>query len=122
MKIIIDMNLSPRWVDFFSQHGFEAVHWSKIGSASAPDAEIMGFAKDNGYIIFTHDLDFGAMLAETKVKKPSVVQVRSADIDPPKTAIPIIHILKQYKSEIENGALITIASDKTRIRILPFDQ
>jgi predicted nuclease of predicted toxin-antitoxin system len=41
MKIIIDMNLSPRWADFLSQNSFEAVHWSEIGLAGAPDAEIM---------------------------------------------------------------------------------
>jgi predicted nuclease of predicted toxin-antitoxin system len=120
MKILVDMNLSPRWAEFFLQHGFEAIHWSGIGFASAPDTEIMNYAADNGYVVFTHDLDFGTLLAETGIKKPSVVQVRTADIDPQKTAMPIIHILRQYGSEIENGALVTIAADKTRIRILPF--
>jgi predicted nuclease of predicted toxin-antitoxin system len=65
-------------------------------------------------------VDFGAMLAETGVKKPSVIQVRTADIDPKTTAIPIIRLLRQYEREIEHGALVTIAADKTRVRILPF--
>jgi predicted nuclease of predicted toxin-antitoxin system len=28
MKILLDMNLSPRWVRFLEQQGFEAAHWS----------------------------------------------------------------------------------------------
>ena len=34
MKILIDMNLSPMWVQFLVSHGIEAVHWSTIGDAS----------------------------------------------------------------------------------------
>jgi predicted nuclease of predicted toxin-antitoxin system len=120
MKILIDMNLSPRWVDFLSQNGFEAIHWSKIGLAGASDAEIMEYATVHSYVVFTHDLDFGTLLAETGTKKPSVIQVRAADIDPKTTAIPIIRILQQHEPEIENGALITIDETKTRVRILPF--
>ncbi len=41
MKIVIDMNLSPRWVNVLVQAGFEAEHWSTLGAANAPDTEIM---------------------------------------------------------------------------------
>jgi predicted nuclease of predicted toxin-antitoxin system len=63
MKLLVDMNLSPLWIPFLEQHGFQAVHWSALGSASAPDAEIMEYANSGGYIVFTHDLDFGRLLA-----------------------------------------------------------
>ncbi|MDR2796378.1 MAG: DUF5615 family PIN-like protein [Spirochaetaceae bacterium] len=70
MKILIDMNCSPSWAGFFSCHDIEAVHWSQIGSVSAPDSEIAAYAAANGYALLTHDLDFGAMLAETGLKNP----------------------------------------------------
>jgi predicted nuclease of predicted toxin-antitoxin system len=57
MKILIDMNLSPRWVRFFSAAHIEAVHWSAAGSANAADTEIMAYAKTNGFLVLTHDLD-----------------------------------------------------------------
>ena len=41
MKLLVDMNLSPSWVKYLAEAGFEAVHWSEIGSGSAPDAELM---------------------------------------------------------------------------------
>jgi predicted nuclease of predicted toxin-antitoxin system len=120
MKILIDMNLSPRWANFLSQNGFEAIHWSEIGLTNALDAEIMDYAETNGYAVFTHDLDFGTMLAKTGAKKPSIIQVRAADIDPKMTAIPIIPMLWKYAPEINNGALVTIDESRTRVRILPF--
>ena len=43
MKLLVDMNLSPRWVETFSRAGIEAVHWSSLGVANAPDSEIMAF-------------------------------------------------------------------------------
>lgn len=37
MKILIDMNLSPTWVQEFKAHGIDAVHWSAVGIHDAPD-------------------------------------------------------------------------------------
>jgi len=37
MKILIDMNLSPSWVEFFKSAGVDAVHWSTIGNPKAED-------------------------------------------------------------------------------------
>lgn len=76
MKILIDMNLSPGWVSVFLANNIDSVHWSTVGDAAAPDSEIISFARDNGFTIFTHDLDFGAMLALTRSGGPSVIQLR----------------------------------------------
>lgn len=35
MKLLIDMNLSPLWVDTLTRHGWEAVHWSTVGDPHA---------------------------------------------------------------------------------------
>lgn len=43
----------------------------------------MAWARANDYIVFTHDLDFGAMLALTNAESPSVIQVRTQDVTPP---------------------------------------
>jgi predicted nuclease of predicted toxin-antitoxin system len=37
-KLLIDMNLAPRWADFPSDAGFKAEHWSKLGAHNAPDS------------------------------------------------------------------------------------
>ena len=61
MKIILDMNLSPSWIPYLGSHGHEVKHWSNIGDITAPDSEIMEWARNNGYIVFTHDLDFSTL-------------------------------------------------------------
>jgi len=119
MKILIDMNLSPRWVEVFSKNNIEAVHWSSIGSSNATDNEIMAYAKANDYAVFTHDLDFGAILTVTHNDKPSVIQIRTGDVAPSVTAKLVLNALRTAVEEIETGALITIDLNKTRIRILP---
>jgi predicted nuclease of predicted toxin-antitoxin system len=50
VKLLVDMNLSPSWVDRLARHGFEAVHWSTIGAATAPDSEILKWANEHGFV------------------------------------------------------------------------
>jgi predicted nuclease of predicted toxin-antitoxin system len=42
----------------------------------------MVWARENGYIVFTHDLDFSALLAATQGEGPSVIQVRTQNVLP----------------------------------------
>ncbi len=60
------MNLSPTWARFLEENGFEAVHWSTTGEPTATDAVIMAWARDRGFVVVTHDLDFAAILASTR--------------------------------------------------------
>ncbi|MBI3609981.1 MAG: DUF5615 family PIN-like protein [Nitrospirae bacterium] len=119
MKLLIDMNLSPQWIPVFERWGWQAVHWSSVGDARATDRVIMDWARANGYIVFTHDLDFGGLLAVTQAKGPSVIQVRAQDVMPRHLEEIVIKALKQYKAQLESGALITVDESTSRARILP---
>ena len=44
MKLLVDMNLSPRWIGVLADAGIEAAHWSTLGANNAPDSEIMAYA------------------------------------------------------------------------------
>jgi predicted nuclease of predicted toxin-antitoxin system len=81
MKLLIDMNLSPGWVGLLRDSGWDTEHWSGVGAANATDSQIMDFAALNGYVVVTHDLDFGAILAVTHGRKPSVVQIRAENVN-----------------------------------------
>jgi predicted nuclease of predicted toxin-antitoxin system len=120
MKILVDMNLSPRWVDFFAMQNIEAVHWMTIGAANASDTEIMAYAGDHDYIIFTHDLDFGAILAVSLISKPSVIQLRTSDISPDGSSGLVIKAIRNLQEDLENGAIMTIDNNKIRLHNLPF--
>ena len=122
MKLLIDMNLSPRWVGTLADAGIEAAHWSTLGAGNASDAEIMRYASANGYIVLTHDLDFGAILAATQGEKPSVVQIRAGNISPDKIGKQLIAAVQQMASELDAGALLTVDPERTRLRLLPLPQ
>ncbi len=119
MKLLIDMNLSPKWVSVFEEAGWKAVHWASIGRPNAPDQEIFKYAKTHGYVIFTHDLDFGAILAATNADYPSVIQIRVQDVTPEHLSGFVVSALYQFKKHLDEGALITIDEKKSRVRILP---
>lgn len=119
MKLLIDMNLSPGWAAFLASEGIEAVHWSQVGRATAPDVEIMRFASQHDCIVLTHDLDFSAILAATQGRKPSVVQLRSDDVRPQVVGHRIATALKVLRDELEAGALLTLDMERTRVRLLP---
>ena len=120
MKIIVDVNLAVRWANMLSDHGIEAVHWTTIGTANAPDIEIMSYARQNGYSVFTNDLDFSAILASTRASGPSVIQIRAADTRPEVHLYRVANALIKFSATIEQGAVITIDPNKTRLHILPF--
>jgi predicted nuclease of predicted toxin-antitoxin system len=120
MKILIDMNLSPEWVKAFMEVEIESVHWSMVGDATATDRTIMAYARSNNYIVFTNDLDFGTLLAVSKANLPSVIQVRTQDLLPAAIGNLVISSLDRFHSELESGALITLDTLRSRVKILPF--
>lgn len=119
MKLLIDMNLSPKWVEFLADAGFKTAHWSTLGLPHAKDTELMDFAKANDYTILTHDLDFGAILAATGGTGPSVVQIRADDLSTDAIGGQIISALRQMLDVLAQGALVTIDPVKTRVTVLP---
>jgi predicted nuclease of predicted toxin-antitoxin system len=119
MKLLVDMNLSPRWVRVLTEAAFEVTHWSKIGLADAPDHEIMAFAEEQGYVVFTNDLDFGVILAETQAERPSVVQVRVGILRPNVIGKQVVETLHQLEGALSEGAFVSIDPKKTRVRVLP---
>ena len=119
MKLLVDMNLSPRWTGLLNSSGMDAVHWSMVGENNAPDTEIMAYAIKNNCIVVTHDLDFSAILAATKGEKPSVVQIRANNVNPDVVGIQVVAALRQMEPELEAGALMTIDPSRTRLNLLP---
>jgi predicted nuclease of predicted toxin-antitoxin system len=122
MKILIDMNLSPDWTKAFAAENIESVHWSTLGDPRAEDEVIMEYARANDFIVFTHDLDFGALLALTQAESPSVVQVRTQNILPSHLAMTVISVLRTNETFLEQGALIVVDEARARVRILPLQK
>ena len=119
MKLVVDMNLSPQWIDLLHSRGIEAVHWSSVGPPNAPDHQIMTYAAANDFVVLTHDLDFSSILAVTNGDKPSVVQIRTDDVRAEIIGGRVLSALQQAQKELLEGALVTIDVNRVRLRLLP---
>lgn len=119
IRLLLDMNVALDWVDELRAAGWEVAHWSSIGDIRAKDAHILSWARLNGWTVMTHDLDFGAILANTKMDSPSVVQFRTRGMLPGETRNQVIQALTDYDEQLAQGALIVFDARRTRVRLLP---
>jgi predicted nuclease of predicted toxin-antitoxin system len=119
LKILIDMNLSPDWMLELSRHGWVSAHWSAIGDPQAKDSEIMEWARNNSHVVFTHDLDFGTMLALTHACGPSVIQVRGQNVLPDSMGQIVLAALKQHELDLTAGAIVVVDELVCRVKVLP---
>ena len=118
-KLVIDMNLPPEWVQTLLARGWEAVHWSTVGDPRATDRAIMDWAAANQYVVFTHDLDFGTMLALSHEAGPSVLQVRAQNVLPDHLGAAVAAALGQHEEDLSSGALVVVDEGRSRVRVLP---
>jgi predicted nuclease of predicted toxin-antitoxin system len=119
VKVLVDMNLAPRLVDYLNAAGVPAVHWSTVGRIDAHDTEIMAHASEHDHVVVTHDLDFSAILAATNATKPSVIQIRADNLSTAVIGAALKATIQQMTSELTTGALVTIDPVPSRLTLLP---
>lgn len=119
MTIVIENCLPLSWTEFLRQHGRIARHWRGLGLPNASDAEIMRWAKENGAVVLTQDLDFTKLLFQSRASLPSVIQLRLDDVRPKSIGEDVCLILEQHRESLVRGAMITVKGHKSRLRLLP---
>lgn len=122
LRILIDMNLTPAWAQVLQAAGWEAIHWSHIGEPDATDSTIMAWAHQNGFIVFTHDLDFGALLAASGASGPSVIQVRAQNTLPEAIFEIVEMALYRFGDQLDRGAIVIVEPSRVRVRVLPLQR
>ena len=82
MRILVDMNLTTRWVQSLQTAGHDARHWVDVGKSSATDQQIFDYARLDRYVLLTNDLDFPRILAHRRDAEPSNVLLRGEPLTP----------------------------------------
>ena len=120
IRILIDMNLTPRWVSYLVETGHDAIHWSAVGYVRAREKEICDYAREHGYVLLTNDLDFPRILAHTKEAKPSVILMRGEPLATEVRGRALLSAIEVCHAEITAGVIVTLDSeDRSRARVLP---
>jgi predicted nuclease of predicted toxin-antitoxin system len=79
----------------------------------------MSWAREHGHVVFTHDLDFGTLLALTRANGPSVIQLRAQDVLPQHLEQSVLSAVRMYETELHDGALVTVDEGRGKVRMLP---
>lgn len=120
MKFFVDENLSPRVAELLTRAGYHAVHVRDIDAISAADPTLMTIAAENDQVIISADTDFGALLAQARATKPSVLLVRELmELRPPELVSVILAQLEILDKHLQNGAIVALTATGIRVRPLP---
>jgi predicted nuclease of predicted toxin-antitoxin system len=119
MKFLLDMGISPEMLPVLRRLGHQAVHLHELGLDTLPDPAILEKAREEGYILLTHDLDFAELVAASGARLPSVVIFRLRNMRPEQVSIYLERALSQGRSALEEGAILSVTEGLIRIRMLP---
>lgn len=70
-------------------------------------------------MVLTHDLDFGDILAASGELGPSVALIRADDLGTTTLIDKVIPALAAAGEALERGALVSIDTRRSRVRLLP---
>jgi predicted nuclease of predicted toxin-antitoxin system len=108
LRFIADMNISPLTVSELKENGWEIIRVSDVLDPSAEDVHIIEWARENGYVIITQDLDFS-----------SIITLRLTVVDPEKVAEKLQNVYPKIIEQLQEGYAITIDDSSMRLRKLP---
>lgn len=114
MKILLDSCISCQTRGFLSAYGFDVV-WTGDFPSDPGDEEILSKARQEGRILITLDKDFGELVILKGMAHKGIIRLvnfRSTQQGPVS-----LQVLKQYRQELFQDAMITVEPNRVRIRI-----
>lgn len=119
LRFVADVHISPLTVTALKLQGYDIVRSTDLLPATAADAEILEFARVDGRIVVTQDLDFSMLVALSKQSQPSLITLRLSFAKPDVVTQKLLEVLPTLESELTEGIAVTINDDTVRIRKLP---
>ena len=119
LRYLADMNISPRTVRILVDAGYDIRRVSDVMPVSAPDKEILEYARRQAMVVLTQDLDFSALVAVSGAAGPSLVNVRMSTGDPDRIGSRLLNVLPEVRHALQEGACVTMDDAAVRVRNLP---
>lgn len=105
------MNISPKSVDALRRQGWDIVRVSEFLPVDASDEEILNFARQEGRVVVTQDLDFSAVLALGGHDRPSLITLRLSLSDPDSVTQKLREVAPRVEESLQEGSVVTIEDD-----------
>jgi len=119
MKLLLDQGLPRSAVRHLADMEIEAEHVGELGMSRATDADILQAALQRQAVVVTLDSDFHALLAMSGAVSPSVVRIRIEGLKGEPLAAIVQRVLTVAGTELEAGAVVSVTTDRIRVRRLP---
>lgn len=113
MRLLLDTCVSPRTRDALATAGHDAI-WTGDWNPDPGDEAILDFARRESRILITLDKDFGELVVVFGKSHSGIV--RLVDLHPSRQAPVCEEVLSRYGSELIAGAIVTVTTDRTRLR------
>lgn len=122
MRFLLDECVSPLVKQQLVGSGHDVLHVHDVGLTSAPDSEVLEAAAAERRVVVTMDTDFGALVAHSGSRLPSVVLFRGEVTRRPHAqAVMLLANLDQVAHDLDEGAVVVIGDDRVRVRRLPIE-
>lgn len=118
MRLLADLHIAPRTVEFLRTLGHDVVQVTDLLPANASDKEIVERAAQERRTILTQDLDFSSIIALSGRRTPSLLFLRLSSSKIEMVNAVLQRTLPVLESDLEQGAIITVEDQRTRLRRL----
>ena len=119
MRLLADMHISPRTVEFLRGLGHDVVRVNEILPPQTSDEMIVSRAEQDHRAVLTQDLDFSAIIALAGRKGPSLVSLRLSSTRIEHVNATLEKVLPEVARQLAAGAIVTVQDQRIRVRALP---
>lgn len=114
MKLLFDSCMSLAVADELRREGVDVI-WVGDWPEDPGDPAILRRAHAEGRVLITLDKDFGELAVVHQYPHAGIV--RLVDVPPEDTAFTCRRVASFYARELAGGAIITVESKRTRVRL-----
>ena len=116
MKFLANMGISPVTVAFLRKLGYEAVRLPDVGLERRSDADVIAYAKHQGHVVLTFDLDYPALLALNPSSRASAIILRTMIAEPEWINQRLGETLPLLADALTDGAIVVVEDYRVRVR------
>ncbi len=119
MRILADMGVDVRVIDWLRQQGHDAIHLRDESLHRMPNGEIFAKGISENRTIITFDLDFGEIVALAKGQRVSVILFRLHNTRTSHLIDRLATVLADSADALSKGAVVVVEESRHRVRYLP---